>query len=200
MTEIRDSLEDEIKHKLDIVDLDLKGILKSKLQGSYIAGGALVSIILKKKVHDYDYWFESELYFNQALIDLQPVFDGLNPALTILADTDRAVTFMDESKRKFQFIRSTFGSAEDVVDHFDFKHTRAFYIPSENRLSYDEELILSKRLEFQFMRSPIGTFTRLSKFAKRGYTIKPSEIKKMLEAVTGSDAVPLEEDYCESSQ
>jgi hypothetical protein len=146
--------------------------VETALRESYVAGGAIVSLVLGEEPRDIDVWFRKESDFN--IVD-QAVGDHGKRTPYSTTIIFGGITF--------QLVKSRIGEPADVVNTFDFEHTKAFWIPGHPELTYfDEPLILSKRLLFNAgnLCHPVNSFKRIGKFISRGYTVPDKEVENML--------------------
>lgn len=144
-------------------------------EGSFIAGGSIVSLVLGEKVNDYDIFFESEQEFLYANALLNTAIQD-RKQVTMVGESSYATTFMIGND-KYQFVRTRFDVPEVVVTHFDFRHTHAYFYFDMYKHSHliftsgnSPTMIRAKTLEFSgWADYPSQLLSRLQKFAVRGY-------------------------------
>lgn len=146
--------------------------IKQALNESYIAGGAIVSLVLGEEPRDIDVWFRRESDFNTVDAAVGEMGKRTPYSTTVIIN---GITF--------QLVKSRIGEPADVVNTFDFEHTKTFWIPGHPELTYfDEPLIMSKRLLFNAgnLCHPVNSFKRIGKFISRGYVVPDQEVEEML--------------------
>lgn len=145
------------------------------LSRSYIAGGALVSLVQGEEPHDYDIWFRS-------LDDWTAATNGLQfrPA----RKSKYSWSYYLPSGKEVQLVKSRLGEPAEVVGSFDFKHTHCYYEAS-GILVADIEYLRSKRLDFVpgNLCHPVNTLQRLCKFVRRGYSVSNQSIADLMNAI-----------------
>ena len=178
----------DIKEKLLQVFKMVEGFT-GPLNNSYIAGGAIASLVLGEEPKDYDIWFENpEDYFNavnslsnnfRKLLELQ----GHTPSTTSKYATSIKIGGID-----VQLVQSRMGAPEVVVPTFDFKHTQS-WMKRDGTMSVDEEFIKRKQLVFVpgNFSHPVNTMQRVNKFARRGYDIPFETTKALMMEITKLD-------------
>lgn len=145
------------------------------LGSSYIAGGAIVSLVLGDTPKDYDIWFRT-------LDDWTAAVEGLS--LQPTRKSKYSYTYVLPSGEEVQLVKSRIGEPADVVGTFDFKHTHCYYEPGKDVVC-DRAYLLSKRLDFVKgnLCHPVNTLQRVLKFARRGYTMPNQSIADLMNAV-----------------
>lgn len=143
------------------------------MEGSFIAGGAIPSLLLNEPVKDYDVWFRD--------LDSWETVSGMLKSY-IKRSSRFAVTAIIGGV-EFQLIKNRLGSPISTVETFDFLHTQCYYTPLGELFIKDEDAI--RRRELRFMKGnlchPTNTFQRVMKFTRRGWYIpQPSLIDLML--------------------
>ena len=169
--------------------------------GSYIAGGAIASLILEQTPNDYDIWFETLKEWETAVAQAEASVAPIH----YLARTEHAMTFKLETGEVIQLVKSRLGVGEEVAEQFDFRHAQAYFYPvlpdekeGDDFFNTDGEVIYvgqnctdiirDKILLFDgVLDYPIHTLSRLQKFALRGYTIPDQTIAKIVLAITQAD-------------
>jgi len=169
----------EVASWLDVVYAELvlrcSGEAVHALGRSYVAGGAIVSLVLGETPNDYDIWFRS-------LEDWQAAVDGLT--LTPIRKSKYSYTYLLPTGKEIQLVKSRLGEPADVVGTFDFKHTHCYYELGKAPV-YDEAFLLSKRLVFVRgnLCHPVNTVQRVLKFVRRGYSVSNQSIADLMNEV-----------------
>lgn len=166
-----DGVYDELRSHMDMSD----AMDKAFLDKSYIAGGAIVSLVLDEEPKDYDFWFTDYSAFLDSILAMK-----LEPTRRSKYST----SYVLPSGKEIQLVKSRIGQPADVAGSFDFKHTHCYYMPSRNELVYDEEFIKKKQLVFVpgNLCHPVNTFQRALKFVRRGYTMPNQSIADLMNA------------------
>lgn len=164
-----------------------------RFEGSYIAGGAIASVILGEKPKDYDVWFETEVAWSAAVSRAKlAVQAGM---IELVYNSEHAFTFkVIEPGRTYdvQLVKSRVGEAYEVVEMFDFRHTQAFYYPDEDGRGDCLEFVGKNTPEFIQQKViafdgtldwPIHTLSRLQKFALRGYKVPDQALGFLIQAI-----------------
>lgn len=146
-------------------------------RSSFLAGGAIASLMRKEQPKDFDYWFLDEESANKAryLFDISA---ARWPQVEVLAKTGNAVTFKMKTADNtvFQFITRVCGkgSPRDVVRTFDFQHTTA-YAKFNHGIVFPEDfeyLVDNKLLRVHpYYEGPLNP-ARLAKFEARGWRLE----------------------------
>ncbi len=169
------SLQQKLQSIFELVET-----VTGPLPNSYIAGGAIASLVLGEEPKDYDIWFENPEDYYTAL-------NTLGDNIMLFLDNEMGVPSTSKYATSFkirgidiQLVRSRMGVPEVVVPTFDFKHTQS-WMKRDGTMSVDEEFIKRKQLVFVpgNFSHPVNTMQRVNKFARRGYDI-PFETTKLL--------------------
>jgi hypothetical protein len=154
----------------------------SKTNDCYIAGGMLTSIINKKNINDIDIFsMDKESYARIAKY--------MSQIWPLEFKSDNARTYLASDKNgndiKIQLINYTCmcGSAEEVINKFDFTISMASYNFVDNSvLCHDNFFIDNTKKELIYNPNsirPLSTLYRLKKLFKRGYTIDGINLIKL---------------------
>lgn len=188
-TPISEITESEIKAAVsELLLMVYKEVEKitGPMEGSYIAGGAISSILLGETPKDYDFWFENPEDFQKAQDGIaREQFSGL---YTERIESKYATTLVLASGKKIQLVQSRMGVPEVVVPTFDFLHTQS-YMKRDGTLVTDIDFIREKKLVYVpgNFSHPVNTMQRVNKFARRGYDIPFETIRDLMVACTGLD-------------
>lgn len=160
-------------------------------ENCYLAGGCFRSIILKKPVKDWDFYFKTEEAKNQFI----KLIDGNSwqtPALGnnyyIADNTDNAITCQfQKSQEILQFITRWTGSPDKVVEKFDFLHTQSYYVLDTKLLKITKTPY--KELKYNTKSPyPINALKRALKFAKeKGVEMEDESLIDICLAIKGLD-------------
>lgn len=110
---------DLIKYKRINLNPEIEVFLE-KYQNLYLAGGALVSILLDSKVNDYDMFYVGDTYeFTNLLDNIRNEHDTI--------ETLNSVSF-NISGNKIQIIKRVYGEINHIVGGFDIDACRLIYL------------------------------------------------------------------------
>lgn len=165
----------------------------------FIAGGALRSLYLDQPINDIDVYFDSQEVANKVrnhisetlnnrfgffsnILKMHLLFNNSNDIVT-----NNAYTFKNkELNLDVQLIYKFAGKPDEVIDHFDFTNSQAYYIPSSDTLCLTSKFKKhndTKVLEFNpNCYSPVYTFNRLFKFMNKGYKIDTPNFISLVKA------------------
>ncbi len=136
----------------------------------YIAGGAIVSYLIKQPIVDYDFFIKTPEACESIRNYLRELGDNL-------AVTQNAVTRLLPTGEKLQVVTRFSGPPSRVFESFDFEHCKAYYDPATGELSYKEDIIGKMALVYTGIDNyPLNTLKRLVKFTKRGWNIDNESI------------------------
>lgn len=160
-------------------------------KGSYLAGGAILSMATKTNISDYDIYPKS----NEALLDiLYYLMDDSD--WFIVNITDKAITFKtnsfinDKGDRLIIQIMTydTFETPEKIFEHFDFSVCMAAFDYDTEKYIFHENFypdIASKTIRFNpKTKYPLNSILRIQKYKEKGYyTSKPELLKMILTSI-----------------
>lgn len=140
----------------------------------WIAGGAIRSYFENNKYpKDYDLYVSCQEDYDK----LVAFFGSKNIKPTW--ESDNAINFIYKYE-SFDVCKRFFASPQDTINNFDFTAVSAaidrnkFYRhPNFKRDVKKRQLVINE------LQDSIGTFTRVSKYIKRGYTISENELDKL---------------------
>jgi hypothetical protein len=179
----------KLKYESFCLDLKAESALSGKnldhvdlKAGTFISGGAIVSLLLDEPVNDFDVYFtdnNSMKYFNSLVNnsvtnlvkEINAEYHGAK--INGLMITSNAITL----KNNFQLITKTCGEPKDVTSTFDYEHCRAYYIPAEDKLFISPltyNCIMNRKL---VIHNKEALHNREQKFIDRGW----SKYKQMIE-------------------
>lgn len=185
--------DNEIKLKLSQVVARLMFLIpdahrEEAAEGLYIAGGAIVSLVLGETPHDYDVFLRDEKVRD---IFISAAKTGLN----VIANTQNAITYKLDSGEVVQVVTRFLGPPERVFDSFDFEFLKCFYVPMRwygavqetvpDTLIMDRALIEAKKLTYTGRKDvfTLNTLKRLCKFVSRGFTPDNESIMNLHTAI-----------------
>ncbi len=142
----------------------------------WIAGGAMRSHLLGERVKDYDIFSKTpELIVSEFLKD-ESYSKGI--------ENDFFANFYKE-KKCFQIIKKyAFGSQKETIENFDFTIICASF--GKEGFVFDERFFIDnaqKRLVVKSLPKPLSTMKRAIKYSKRGYTMCPVGLGKIVRAI-----------------
>ncbi|WCF11539.1 hypothetical protein NDS46_31780 (plasmid) [Paenibacillus thiaminolyticus] len=184
-----------------ITDEKIKDIFKEQ---SYIAGGAIASLVNGEEPKDYDFYFKTLEACYQVLeyflgkvdsdcckIDISDegklsicVPDGIYEVekgvgkYQPIVITTNAITLSDGVQLIHRFI----GCPETIVENFDFQHTKGIYDYKEDQLMIPIEVldvIQKKKVVYTGSSYPLASLIRTRKFIRRGWRIDAGQYLKM---------------------
>jgi hypothetical protein len=158
-----------------------------RIEGAYIAGGAVTSVFTNKPINDVDVYFKTERAFQDAVASAYA--DGL----WCVSHSARAVTFSNNGDI-VQFMHfDFFPTAQDIFNAFDFTIVMgALDIDSNEFVFHDDFLKHNSQRFLRFhkgTRYPLASATRVIKYLDREYTIGKGE---MLKIVLAARQIPIE--------
>ena len=146
-----------------------------RLQGVYVAGGALTSIFTSRPINDFDLYFTSDALMQKALTAVK------KDAGEGTIETDCAYSFKLDGKR-YQIIKIYTGTPKDVIAKFDFTVCQAAW-SEQDKFTFGDgffhhlaqrRLVVNVGTEF-----PISTLFRVRKYLRRGFTLSGIESIKL---------------------
>lgn len=139
------------------------------IKNGYIAGGAVVSLVLDEKINDYDLFFKTE----GAVAVIKTFFDTPKQLgnISIKAVTVNGITIvLEETGEVFQLVTRFYGDTNRVFTTFDFTHCRAFFDLNSHDLMYHKDVIEAKKLVYDGIdQYPVNALKRMVRFVKRGW-------------------------------
>jgi hypothetical protein len=160
--------------------------------GSYVAGGAISSVVMNEEPNDYDIFFKSK-----DILDMVVAQVNATPKILelVVFKSDNAITLSN----KYQLIKKVFGDPKEITAGFDFAHNACYYDPGTDTLGMHElafESMASKNLFYITSKFPFASLIRTKKFIKRGWNITAGQMLKIcleLQDVDLHDPVVLKE-------
>lgn len=164
---------------------EIGSIPSDKLKGCFIAGGAVLSVVTKTAINDYDVYPKNE----QAFLDAVTCLD--NHGYTLLSVSDRAMTFavpsFDKVKHKpgreiYQVMhrKGFFPSPESIFESFDFTVCMGAYDCDTQKYHFSDtffEDVASRSLRFNSgTRFPLASLVRLKKYIAKGFAVSKSDL------------------------
>lgn len=184
----------DIESSLDILREDLK----SWVSGIYnilskhdivIAGGALLSMLLKKPINDFDFYFKDQNAIEPFLIELEQMLHEDNnmkkiPISFTKIKTNNAYTY-NINGVNFQFIiipDFIVNDPNDLINNFDFTVCKIAYDFKYDKFYYSKNLqrdINSRELNYEFNKYPVSSLMRIEKYEHKGFSINTMNILKI---------------------
>ena len=154
-------------------------IRKIVFEQSYIAGGAIASLVLNEIPNDLDIYFYDKEQCKKVIAYFRKYHN------------DRCLKFSDNALLVYpniHFIFKFYGKPRNTIRRFDFLHCRAFYEPNTDKLfiaQHAMHYIRNKKLMYiQEFKIDHYNVYRLMKFLEKGWTIKRSSLKKLFKYLT----------------
>ena len=134
---------------------------------SYITGGCIPSMLLDEYVNDFDVYF----YSNENALSVKKYYKNKEKTekFHVKLITDNSINLSD----KIQMIIKFTGKPEDVVDSFDWKHIKSYFIYPDKLFLIDDvyKLVMEKELVYTGSEYPLSSLLRTRKFIKKGWHI-----------------------------
>jgi hypothetical protein len=191
----------QVRLKVDEIFEQVAGAFPEKLgtlikEKTFIAGGCFKSMVLDEKVNDWDFWFKDK----ESVEEFKNLFKDLDftksSGLTnrdnlkikkILVKTDNAFT-LKFPKETIQFVFTNVGKPSEVVANFDFKHTQCFYDPVTGVVECNTYPMVVKELLYNAKTpTPLSSIKRAFKFVQQGWTLRDTELEKIVQGLVGVD-------------
>jgi len=186
-----------------ILQYELKEIFNNH---TFIAGGAVRSLLEGTNINDYDIYFKSkqkakefeDLYYKGISNNLHhnELSKIINKNMTIIkpfTNMNKLVMKFPKKythnallngKEKIQFVIKISGTPKEIIDKFDFTNSMGYYDFSNDNLFISnkmQESITKKELIFnEKCLNPLMSLNRFTKFMNRGYNCNTSELKKLM--------------------
>ncbi len=194
---------DEIKARLRGVVVQVLRVLppdqREKVAGKiYIAGGAIVSLVLGETPVDYDIFVDdvetADRFRNAAGL-------AVNVSSEVLARTENAITWKLATGEVVQVVTRFTGPPSRVFDSFDYSHCKCYYRPAHYlgavqeevaaELVYDPELIKQKSLHYDGIKDEfaLNTLKRGFKFASRGWLTDNESVINLYRTIQKSPSI-----------
>lgn len=181
--DIKTKLKEYIENMKNHIDLN---DIKDKM---FIAGGAISSLILGETPRDIDIFFE-DLETAQYALSKYSFSKNIIKNNDYYEIEDAHVNKVNEiSKRAFgignyQFCITSIGNYQQVIDTFDFVHTKNVYSIKDDKLILNPDSLISiSRKELYYSNNskfPISSFFRALSKKKDGWNISQTELLKIL--------------------
>lgn len=165
--------------------------LEFDLPGCFIAGGAILSIVTKTEINDYDVYPKT----NSAMIDA--FYSLINDyGCFVVNITDRAVTFKSNSTKNDKGERAivqvmtydTFETAEKIFQNFDFTVCMGAFDCDTKSYAFHDDFypdIACRALRFNpKTRYPLNSLIRVTKYQNKGFfASKPEHVRMILTTI-----------------
>lgn len=184
---IKGDILDAIDELCELLNNDLADIVRTR---TYVAGGAIVSLVLGQVPNDYDVFISDERSAEVLRTGIKHTAITTNSKLApwIKAITANGITIKLPSDKVIQIVTRFYGPPSRVFETFDFTHCRCYYKYSNEDLSYDRNLILSKKLIYDGVdKFPVNSIKRMIRFVRRGYDIDNESILTLVENIATLD-------------
>lgn len=189
---------------------------------SFIAGGAIASLVLDEEPNDLDFYFKdtyasykvASYYIEKMNAECECRIEQSENGLSIrvphgvlrvekqadekyqpLVVTSNAISLSD----KVQIVTRFADSADKIAENFDFLHTKGIYDYANDQLILHDDVIAAiqqKRLTYTGSEYPLASLIRSRKFLKREWSINAGQYLKMAIEISKldlSDPVVLKE-------
>lgn len=162
-----------------------KNPLPFRLKGCYLAGGAILSVVTKKEVSDYDIYPKSK----ENLIDI--FFHLEDEDCFVVNVSDRAITWKSNSVTNDKGERAiiqvmtfdNFDNPAKIFDFFDFSVCMGAFDTDTNEYHFHPDFwpsVSSRTLYFNpNTRYPLNSAIRVGKYTAKGYYLPKAESIKM---------------------
>jgi len=153
--------------------------------GTFIAGGCILSIMTGQPVNDVDMYFSSR--------ESVAEFIQSNDNVYLHSVTDKSISLsLQTSKygtKEFQLIYfDNYKSADEIFSDFDFSVCMCAYSFDDKQFYFHDDFwkdVAAKKLKFNSgTKFPIISMLRVNKYQKKGYEISNSELRKIALAVS----------------
>lgn len=159
------------------------------LMNAFIAGGAIVSLVLGETPNDYDYFIKTaELKKN--LVE----YFNANPITVsheVKAVTENGITLELRAPKgniDIQIITRFIGPIDRVFTSFDYEHCKAYFDLSTHNLYYKKDIIMRKELIYTGQDGyPVNAVKRLVRFVRRGWKPQNETIMNLVDAISALD-------------
>ena len=148
--------------------------------GTFIAGGCILSVLTGQPVNDVDMYFSSRENVAE--------FIQSNYNVYLHSVTDKSISLsLQTSKygtKEFQLIYfDNYKSADEVFSDFDFSVCMCAYSFDYKQFYFHDDFwkdVAAKKLKFNSgTKFPIISMLRVNKYQKKGYDISNSELRKI---------------------
>ena len=148
--------------------------------GTFIAGGCILSVLTGQPVADIDMYFVSR--------ESVAEFIQSNSNVYLHSVTDKSISLsLQTSKygtKEFQLIYfDSYKNADEIFSDFDFSVCMCAYSFDDNRFYFHDDFwkdVAAKKLKFNNRtKFPIISMLRVNKYQKKGYDISNSELRKI---------------------
>lgn len=157
---------------------ELKIIEDLELKDCFIAGGAILSLITKSEIKDFDIYCKSI----KSIIDNHFI---LSSNSTVISFTEKSITYLMSGETSIQIIiNQTYKTPEEIFNNFDYTCCMLSYDIDTKEFNARPSTIkdiLSKQLVFNPKTLyPFNSLLRLSKYQRKGYSISKTELMKLM--------------------
>ena len=156
------------------------------LEGTFVAGGAILSPIIGQEVSDYDVYPKDQSKLFDILVEADETYGAY-----VVNISDKCITLKcnkviksDGQRCIMQIVTiENFENADKIFETFDFTVCMGAYDCDENKFYYHEsfwEDVASRRINYNVdTRYPYASLVRLRKYIKKGFSISKSEYIKL---------------------
>lgn len=170
-----------------------KNPLPFGLKGCYLAGGAILSVVTKKEISDYDIYPKTKK-------DMIDIFYSLieDEGCFVLNISERAVTFKSNTVKNDKDERAIiqvmtfdeFSTSEKIFDYFDFSVCMGAFDTDTEEYHFHPDFwpsVSSRTLYFNAnTKFPLNSAIRVGKYTSKGYFLPKTEsIKLSLATIQG---------------
>ena len=182
-----------------------EAVRQQVLQQMYVAGGAIVSLVLDEEPQDYDLWFDDSSAiepFKKRLKAKDPL-----PGCELLVETENGITLKFSTGEVVQLVTRFTGPPSRVFESFDYTHCKAYYRPAHYlgavqeevpaELHLNRELIEAKKLHYDGLKDQyaLNTLKRMCKFVSRGWTPDNETVMNLYRAIQKSPPIDVPEEH-----
>ena len=150
----------------------------------FVCGGCIVSMLNDEPVNDFDVYCKKDNINEDMVANLWANSEDND----VVSNTGNAITL----KSKIQFITKFGGKPREVVENFDFLHTKTFYDFQSDELylpSEVKEVIKRKILVYTGSAYPVSSLLRIPKYIKRGWVIGAVDHMKIVMDTNALDLI-----------
>lgn len=160
------------------------------LSGCYLAGGAILSIVTKTPISDYDIYPKSQKDILDICLQIKNIYGGF-----LVNKSDRALTFKLNNVKNSSnermiaqvILLDDFDTVDKIFDKFDFTVCMGAYDCDTKKYYFHDSFFLdlsSKTLNVNVNTNfPFATQTRIAKYENKGFYITQAERLKVAMAI-----------------
>lgn len=155
---------------------DMMNVLREN--NAILAGGAITSILTKRTVNDFDFFFPSSVEYSE-VNKLLPTMSGITTEFS----SQNAITY-DHYGKTFQTIKTVHGTPKEIISSFDFNVAKVAYDLNTQKMEIGETFfkgIKTNTLKIEKWDShPCLIIMRVIKYhEKKGFKLLESDLIKL---------------------